>query len=213
MSLIYQGNTTTAAIQKGATGAQNALVIPFEGSDNPAAYLEDVPNLRLIRVNSDTNIPEYWDGDKWVVVGSNTNVSSDNFEIGNPSYPDAPADGSTSYTLPQRFEGAAIEIFSSDLARFLIAGQDYTIQSDGLTITLLNGIAFAEGGYWFITGGEGVGATAIQKEKYDLYTEIPLGGQDALILCDQDNSVNGDNTESQFIRQNNKLFYLVAVEQ
>lgn len=210
MSTVYQGSSDTAAIQKGATGAQNALVIPFENSNNPAVYLDDIPNLRLIRVNQNTNFPEYWDGTAWVVIGSNTEISSVNFKIGDP---DVPANGSTAYTLPDEFEGQAIEIFASDLGRFLIAGEDYSRSGTyGLIINLLNGNQFLDGGYWFITGGMGVGANAIQKEKYTLYTQIPTGGQDALILCDQDNSSNGDNTESQFIRQNNKLFYLVAVE-
>lgn len=136
-----------------------------------------------------------------------------NFQIGNPDYPDAPEAGATVFTLPDEFYGKAWDIYSSDLIRYLDAGEDYTIAEDGLTMTLLNGVQFSEGGYWNFKGGEGVGANAIQKEKYTLYTEIPTGGQDALILCDQDNSSNGDNTESQFIRQNNKLFYLVTVEQ
>lgn len=55
--------------------------------------------------------------------------------------------------------------------------------------------------------------TKLNYEQYNLYTDIPPIGSDAIIFVDQDDSPSGDNTESQFFRQNNKLFYIVAVEQ
>lgn len=170
MSTVYQGSSDTAAIQRGATGAQNALVIPFENSSNPASYLEDIPNLRLIRVNQNTNFPEYWDGTAWVVIGSNTEISSINFKIGDP---DAPANGSTTYTLPDEFEGQAIEIFSSDLGRFLIAGEDYSRSPTvtGLELTLLNGKQFLTGGYWNISGGKAIDGAQEVLDEAKAYTD------------------------------------------
>lgn len=50
-------------------------------------------------------------------------------------------------------------------------------------------------------------------ENYSQYTSVSTTGPDAVIFVDQDNSPSGDNTESQFFRHNNKLFYIATVEQ
>lgn len=56
-------------------------------------------------------------------------------------------------------------------------------------------------------------ATALHFEPYTNFTDLPSTGPTAFCTVDHDNSPLGDNEESQFIRQNNKYFYLVAVEQ
>lgn len=50
-------------------------------------------------------------------------------------------------------------------------------------------------------------------ETYPEYTDVSTTGPNAIIFVDDDNSPSGDNTESQFFRQNNKLFYIATVEQ
>lgn len=232
MSKIYQGSTDTVVLQKGAIGAEIALVIPFENSGDPASFLNDVPNLRLIRINSDTNLPEYYDGSEWVILGNDPqNITS--FYVGQPTYP---TDGAAFYTNAN-FAGKQLTI-DTTIQGALIYGKHYrryngntsTENVTGDTIKPIAPISFQEGDSWrfigglAITGSDEILAAAeaytdaavennLLYESYESYTEIPLIGSNALIFCNQDNSPNGDNTESQFIRQNNKLFYLVAVEQ
>jgi len=54
---------------------------------------------------------------------------------------------------------------------------------------------------------------ALQVVSVEFASSISPTGADGVILADKDDTPNGDGTESQFIRHNNKLFYLVAVEQ
>lgn len=50
-------------------------------------------------------------------------------------------------------------------------------------------------------------------QSVEFASEISPTGADGIVFAEKDDTTNGDGTESQFIRQNNKLFYLVSVEQ
>lgn len=53
----------------------------------------------------------------------------------------------------------------------------------------------------------------LRMEMYDLYTEVPISGPNAIIFVTHDDSPSGDNTESQFFRHNNNIFYIATVKQ
>jgi hypothetical protein len=52
----------------------------------------------------------------------------------------------------------------------------------------------------------------ILAQKEERFSTVEADGPDAIILVNEDDGIGGDGTESQFIRQGNKLFYLAAVE-
>ncbi len=52
----------------------------------------------------------------------------------------------------------------------------------------------------------------ILTKKYDTFSVMPEEGGDELLMVTEDDGVGGDGTESFFIRYNNKLFNIPAVE-
>lgn len=151
MSLVYQGTPTTATIHKGAIGAMNALIIPFENSVNPAAYISSYPNLRLIRVNSNNNNIEWWDGNIWNnLAQSHIKIQ---FLVGETE--GSPLDGTIYYTN-SIFQNNIIDVSSTAIGGDLIEGIHYK-RTDGVggadntlgnTIELLDGLQFIDGASW-----------------------------------------------------------------
>lgn len=176
MGILYQGTTTTAAIQKGALGAQVALVIPFNSDAEPPSFLSSISNVRLIRVNSGNNNLEYWDGANWVAANASNEENVTTFYVGQPTFP---ADGATTYTNPN-FSGQSLTI-DTTVQGALVYGKHYT-RSNGVggsenvygdTINLISPVVFQTDDTWRFIGGIAItGSNEILQSSYRYTDEV-----------------------------------------
>lgn len=205
MSTIYQGTNTTATVHKGAVGAQLGIILPYENSEEPPSFLSSLSNVRLLRVNSDTNKPEWWDGEMWGnITADDENVLT--FYVGQATFP---SDGDTTYTN-DAFDGKPLTIDTTQQGA-LVYGKHYT-RNDGVggaenvygkTITLLSPLVFQEGDSWRFIGGIAVeGWNEVLQSAY-AYTDevageltvlingIPTAFRGSLSLSDPEPTVDG----------------------
>lgn len=186
MAITYQGTDSTLAMQKGAVGAAIAIVLPYgTTSDDPPPFLDPLDNLRVLKVSSETNTIVWWNGTAWVSLAEAYSITQ--FKVGDPLFPDAPADG-TKYYTNANFAGASLDIRTSDVAGDLFYSIDY-IRTDGVdgdenplgdTVELLAPYLFLDDSKWTFEKGKGMESAAeviasVKSYAYNLFSTV-VGG-------------------------------------
>jgi len=85
-----------------------------------------------------------------------------------------------------------------------------SLKSGSGSVTSVNGVLPDEAGNIELAP---IDINAIGEDEVDLYTDISPTGPNAIVRAEHDNSPDGDNTPSFFLRFGNSLHYIITIEQ